>query len=234
MYCSNNENLECVKKLIANGADVNFLKSNDNATALIVTLQAIESHNVIGSRDNEELLKIAKILIKKMSLDTLNSKLIKRQDSALSLAITLGLVEIVSLLIDQGLDMEDQRLTFDGSTPLVLSIMCIKLSKQTSIDIQLPRFKEDRVKLAKALNIFGNATFDKELDDQLERVITKLSKTNEINPYKNNQQDRYKIFDLILNHTKNIDLRDKYDKTALMYSEEMGEEYLVEQLLKKK
>lgn len=229
MYCASNEDFECVKKLIENGTDVNFLKSNDNASALIVTLQAIEANGGSKNRTN-----IAQILIKNMSLDTLNAKLIKRQESALSLAITLGLVDIVNLLIERGLDIEYQRLTLDGLTPLVLSIMCIKLSKQTSIDIQLPIFKEDRIKLAKALNIFGNAILDKELDDQLERVISELSKEDIINPYRNNQEDRYKIFDLILKHTKNIDLKDKYNKTALMYSKEIGEEYLVEQLLKEK
>ena len=229
MYCASRGDFNSVKKLIENGADVNFLKNNDNATALIVTLQAMEANGC-----SKKLLNIVQILIKNMSLDTLSSKLIKRQDSALSLAITLGLVDIVSLLIEHGLDIESQRLTLDSSTPLILSIMCIKLSKQTSIDIQLPRFKEDRVKLAKALNIFGNAIFDKELDDQLERVISKLSKINEINPYKKNQEDRYKIFDLILKHTKNIDLTDKYNKTALIYAKEIGEEYLVEQLLKEK
>ena len=42
--CASNEDFECVKKLIENGTDVNFLKSNDNASALIVTLQAIEAN----------------------------------------------------------------------------------------------------------------------------------------------------------------------------------------------
>lgn len=237
MYCGSREDYDSVKKLIENGADVNFLKSNDNATALIVTLQAIEFHRNDTNKDNEKLFKIANILIKNMTHDALNSTLIKRQESALSLAITLGLVDIVSLLIKHGLDIESQRLTLDRLTPLVLSIMCIKLSKQTNIDFSLPIFKEDRIGLAKAVNIFGNAIYDKELDDQLERVISKLIKTNEINPYnpyKNNQEDRYKIFDLILKYTKNIDLRDKYDKTALIYSEEIGEEYLVEKLLQRK
>ena len=115
--------------------------------------------------------------------------------------------------------------------------MCIKLSKQTDINIQSSISdisKEDKRKLAKAVNIFGNAILDKELDDQFERVISVLSKADRINPYKNNQEDRYRIFDLILKHTKNIDLKDKYNKTALMYSKEIGEEYLVEQLLKEK
>ena len=226
MYCASREDFDSVKKLIENGADVNFIKSNDNATALIVTLQAIEANGC-----NEKLLNIAQVLIKDMSLDALNSKLLKRQESALSLAITLGLADIVRLLIEHGLDIENQRLTLDSSTPLVLSIMCIKLSKQTSIDIQLPRFKEDRIKLAKAINIFGNAIYTKELDDQLERVISKLNETNKINPYKHNQKDRYKIFELIIKHTKNIDLMDKYNKTALIYLEEIGEEELVEKLL---
>ena len=234
MYCANNENLECVKKLIANGADVNFLKSNDNATALIVALQAIESHNMHENKNNSELLKIVKVLIKNMSQNALYAKLVKKQESALSLAITLGLVDIVHLLIDHGLDIESQRLTIDRSTPLVLSIMCIKLSKQTNIDVQFPVSKEERIKLAKAINIFGNAIYTEELDEQLKRIISQLSKKSTINPYKNNQEDRYKIFDLILNYTKDIDFVDKYNKTALIYSKEIGEEYLVEEILKRK
>lgn len=234
MYCANKLDFNCIKKLIDNGADVNFLKSNDNATALIVALQAIELRTEISNNDIKELLKIANIFIKNMSLDSLNSTLIKRQDSALSLAITLGLVDIVNLLIKRGLDIENQRLTLDRSTPLVLSIMCIKLSKQTSIDIQLPMFKEDRIKLAKAINIFGNAILDKELDDQLERLISKSEKLDKINPYANNQEDRYKIFDLILSYTKDIDFKDKYNKTALIYAKEIDDEYLVRNILKRK
>ena len=234
MYCANKEDFNCVKKLIENGADVDFLKINDNATALIVALQAIEDHSIHKNKNNNELLKIVKILIKNMSQNMLNATLTKKQESALSLAIRLGLVAIVHLLIDHGLDIESQRLTLDRATPLVLSIMCIKLSKQTSIDVQLPVFKEDRIKLAKAINIFGNAIYTEELDEQLKRVISKLSKKSAINPYKNNQEDRYKIFDLILHHTKDIDFVDKYNKTALIYSKEIGEEYLVEEILKRK
>ena len=234
MYCANKEDFNCIKKLIENGADVDFLKINDNATALIVALQAIESHNVHDNKNNSELLKIVKILIKNMSQNVLNAKLVKKQESALSLAITLGLVDIVHLLIDHGLDIESQRLTIDRSTPLVLSIMCIKLSKQTNIDVQLPVSKEERMKLAKTINIFGNAIYTEELDEQLKKVISQLSKKSVINPYKNNQKDRYKIFDLILQHTKDIDFVDKYNKTALIYSNEIGEKYLVEEILKRK
>jgi len=233
MYCANMEDYNCVEKLIKNGADVDFLKINDNATALIVALQAIESHSMHENNNNTELLKIVKVLINNMSPNALNSKLVKKQESALSLAITLGLVDIVNLLIKRGLDIDSQRLTLERSTPLILSVMCIKLSKQTSIDIQ-SMSKEDRIKLAKAINIFGNAILDKELDDQLERVISKLGKSDIINPYANNQEDRYKIFDLILKYTKNINLKDKYNKTAFIYAKEIGEEYLAEQLLKNK
>lgn len=234
MYCARHEDFTCVIKLIENGADVNFLKRNDNATALIVALQAIESHSIRGNNNNSELLRIVRVLIRHMSTNALNAKLVKKQDSALSLAMTLGLVDIVHLLIEQGVDIESQRLTIDGSTPLVLSIMCIKLSKQTNIDVQLPIHKEDRIKLAKAFNIFGNAIYTEELDAQLKKVISQLPKESTINPYKNNQEDRYKIFDLILKHTKNINFVDKYNKTALIYSKEMGEKYLVEEILKRR
>jgi len=110
---------EVVKKLIEKGADVNYIRENDNYTALLAALE---------NKPTKNHIKIAKLLIKKMSVEALNAKLVKKKETALSYAIKYGLIDIVKLLVKKGVNLDD-KVTLDRISYLYLSLKVLKLIK---------------------------------------------------------------------------------------------------------
>lgn len=62
-----------------------------------------------------------------MSEEALNAKLIKRNETAFSLAIEKGLVDVVALLINNGINLKE-KITSDEISYLYQSIQLIHLS----------------------------------------------------------------------------------------------------------
>ena len=244
MYCTRDGDYESTLKLIEFGADVNILKQSDNASALILTFPP--SNIIEFDRDR---IKIMKLLIPKMSPTALNTQLIKERETALSYAIEAGLVDVVKLLINYGVDI-NQKATLDKLTPLYLSIQCIHKAdkgipnsdtiKNSKFDITNPlQSKEELKKLAKANN-FSSSIFD---DDRIEDTLHLHNITNKrhieseglINSYYQNNYNMYnEIFDILLKYTKNVDISNgKFKITPLIFATKINNEEIVKKLLEK-
>ncbi len=244
MYCTMKGDYENTVNLLDAGADVNILKNSDNASALLFTFP---KHNLCPI--DKERIKIAKLLIPKMSQDALNTQLIKNRETALSYAIEAGLVDVVKLLIKHEIDI-NKKVTLDELTPIYLSTQCI-LRASKNYKVMNPEFSqtnplesfEELKKLAKA-NTFSNSIFDEEkIDDFLRmakmdnphyKLIQEEVKKLSFQYYKNNLDNYYKIFDLLLDKTENIDIPNGKSKmTPLILATEINNEVLVQKLLKK-
>jgi len=241
MYCASRGNYKSVKKLIDSGADVNLLKASDNASALLMVLPVDNIPIVADS------LKVIRLLISRMSLHALNTKLVKRKDTALSRAIELGLVAIVKLLLQKGIDVEN-KCKIDDFTPLYFVITLIGLSRRDEIyqtnskfNIEHPLDSKQCVsQLAKA-NIFSNAILDEDRESDLVNIMNnpkikefiKKTETMQIKELKRNRENYYKIFDLILEAIPKVDVANKHNFTPLILATELNENELVEKLLAK-
>ena len=233
-YCVVNRDLESIEKLLLNGADVNYLKVNDNATALMVALQNYEIE------EDYLFLKIAKLLIPKMDKKALNMKLEKKLENPLAIAIRLGLIEIVQLLLDNDADVE-KRVTTDNFTALFLVINCIKLSKSKKVIEENPKFnivhpleyKDIREKFENIFNI--NGVFNNEQQICLEEFVNMTETFNDeiLRLYKKNKENYVKIFALIVKVSQNLNITVRHDITALINATEYNEESLVIKLLEK-
>ncbi len=245
-FFSLHANYVTVKDLIKHGADVNYKREFDNYTALIATLQnKIETNN----------LKIAKLLIPKMNTEILNTKSPKKEMTALSLAIERGLVDIVELLIKNNVDI-NQKATLNEVTPLYQSIEIINIidkgirSSHNSINDKSKFIKtnplEDKEELKKLLKLhnYPNLVFDEEKEKYLLNQMNdpKFKKINEVLTqleysleyfYHNNIDNAYKIFDLLLDATDNVDIPHKENITCLIFATELNNKKLVKKLLDK-
>jgi len=202
MLCASTGDYECVKELVDAGANVNLLKSSDNASALLLALPS----NIICPL-NKEAIKISKLLIPLMSEEALNTKLIKKQESALSLAISQGLVEIVKQLILHNVDL-NLKTTLDEQTALYLTLQYISLSKRDSIipsnntfELNDPlKSKREIEKLAKVNNL-SSAIFDKDREEETVKLHQNMR-----NPKKESHKEIYKELDetIMKNYQKNI------------------------------
>ncbi len=234
IYCVVNRDLESIEKLLFNGADVNYLKVNDNATALIIALQNYEM------QEDYLFLKIAKLLIPKMDKKALNMKLEKKLENPLAIAIRLGLVEIVQLLLENGADVE-KRVTTDNFTALFLVINCINLSKSKKVIEENSKFnivhpleyKDIRKKFETIFNM--NGVFDNEQQISLEKFVnmTEICNDEILKLYKKNKENYVKIFSLIVEVSQNLNITVRHDITALIQATEHNEENLVIKLLEK-
>jgi ankyrin repeat protein len=234
-----------IKKLIENGADVNYKRFNDDGTVLIASLE---------NEITPDHILIAKYLIPKMSKDILDAQLLKKKETALSYAINRGLVDVVELLTKYSVDLE-QRVSLDEQTALYYSIDLIgkiKNGLKSTMDcsdnskFQKVNPLEDEVELKKILdaNNYPNKIFDEEKkeylnklqNDPLRKTIKKLIMEDENSIeiwYHSNLDNAYKIFNLILEHTKKIDASHKNEFTALIFATELNDELLVKKLLDK-
>ena len=236
---------EIVKKLIENGADVNYKRFNDNYTPLIASLENKITPNHI---------KIAKYLIPTMSQEILNAKLPKKKETALSYAINRGLVDIVELLIKYDVDLE-QKISLDEQTALYYSMGIISKIKNGLKNIMdcsdNSKFiktnpYENEVELKKMINTHNipNLIFDDEKKKYLilmqkNKLFQSIQDTIEKSDfflkywYHNDLNNAYKIIDLILENTNNIDIPYKHGITPLIFATELNEVELVKKLLDK-
>ena len=240
MHCCCLSKIDDLEKLLKNNVNVNEKKINDNATALIISL--------IQLSITEEQIKIVKLLIPKMSLEALNAKLIKRKETALSLAIEKGLVDIVELLINKGINLKE-KITSDEISYLYQCIQLIYLSSLDEnsysklLETNLKKISsstESQNKLIKS-NPFFNKIFNNDLMFDITRII-KNSKEKKIWDvsnkhycfrYQKNLNNYYKIFDLLLNNLQNVDVPEINGFTHLIFATEINNLILVKKLLEK-
>ena len=190
-----------------------------------------------------------------MSQKSLNTQLIKKRETALSYAIVAGLVDVVNLLIKHGVNV-NQKATLDETTPLYLAITCIHRAdkgipntntiKNSKFVITDPlKSKEELKKLAKANNISSSISDDDRVADTLKLVENYQDPSN--NRYKaiadelkgllteniqKNSKNYYKILDILLDNTKNVDIPNRKDETTpLIFATEINNEKIVRKLL---
>ena len=234
-----------VKKLLDAGADANIIRNNDNATALIMVLQNTSEEK------REDIIKIAKLLISKMSKEALCAKLPKTKMTALGLAIDLGLADIVKSLIKKGADI-NQIITLNDVSPLYYTIQKIAESK---IDFDTfknklyhyPKRREELLRVVKSMPsyvpCFNHAITDQE---KIDALLEQLHDNNPIHKainekvlqflYKQTKKylnEYYKIFNLILEAKPNLEIKARKEwHTVLMLATEINEVELVKKLLK--
>ncbi|MDR1007649.1 MAG: ankyrin repeat domain-containing protein [Campylobacteraceae bacterium] len=232
---------DTIKSLVECGADVNYTRETDNYTALITALE---------NKIDENKMKIAKFLIPKMSKKTINARLFKKQESALSLAINKGLVEIVEMLIEYGADLS-QKITLDKVTPIYLCLLAINFTR-TKV-LKLPSLTkgrfitknplDDENELRKILKAQLNRyhIFYDEKREELSRLFSIFSEKNIEaiheynirNTYGNSLENLYKIFDILLEATQDTNALHRENFTVLIFATSLNEEELVRKIVKK-
>jgi ankyrin repeat protein len=245
MHCCSLGSYDYVKRLIKEGADINYTKPYDNYTALIATLE---------NKVDDIKIDIAKYLIPKMSTETINQVLPKKRESALSYAIKKGLVDIVELLIKYGACMKT-KVTLDEQIPIYLCLKCISTATKKNFyevfSFDDKKFikenpfesKDERKKMIKTHD-FGSAVFDHEKEimfdkmnnDPKHKLIKKAIMKEmplEFLGYTSNSVNFYKIFDIIVENTKDIDIPHRHGITPLMFATELNEINLVKKLIDK-
>lgn len=240
MHCCCLSKIDDVIKLLKNNVNVNEKKINDNGTALIVSL--------IQLSITQEQIKIAKLLIVKMCEEALNAKLIKRNETALSLAVEKGLFEIVQLLINNGINLKE-KISSDQISYLYQIIQLIYFatlpenSFSKLIETNLKKVslsKEAQNKIIKSNpfinNIFNNdSIFDitQMINNPKETEIWDVSLKHNSSRYKENLNNYYKIFDLLLDNFQNVDIPEINGFTPLIFATEINDNYLVKKLIEK-
>ena len=233
-----------VKKLIDAGANVNKMRFNDNGTALTMVL----SNEFMGKK-RDEAIKIAKLLISKMSEEALCAKLPKKKMTALGFAIDLGYVEIVKLLIEKGADI-NQVIKYEDVSPLYYTVSKIgNANKDPSALNSLDVLNDSEIlemvnSQLSTLPMFRNAITDKEKIESYknsQRLIdsspgNKELKNHILNFYREQSrrhiEEYYQIFELLLNAHPNLELRFKGNlNTILMLATELNQAELVKRLL---
>ena len=233
--------VESSKRLIDSGADVNWRK-DDGGSVLIFALQGLgepwQHHN---EEQKQKALELCALLIPKMSQEALNTRLRKKKHTALSLAIALGLVEVVKLLLDSGADMDAHTCDKGNQSALYYCLQCIAWAKGNVPDPSAAisaMSKEQIISASKGSlseTIFDDETLHNayamsnhpELSQATSAMITK--------GHKRFLQEYYAIFDLLLESTSNVDNveKDCNDFTPLLFATEIGEVECVKKLIAK-
>lgn len=188
-------------------------------------------------------IELAKLLIPKCSIDTLNARLIKKKETILSRCIERGLVELVKLLIENGVDLESKTCGGDDMSPLYWCIWQIAFAKG-KIDFGDAMNNMTKNQIKALMSHRSNATFDDEYIRDFERLIKEvmeqnddcLPKTQEALKFyhKQNLPKYYEIFDLLIEHCNvNTIQENLYNFTPLIYAAEIDEPILVKKLLEK-
>ena len=241
MHCCQLSKIEDVKKLLQANVDVNTKKLNDNCTALICCFG--NNYNI-----TENQFEIMELLIPKMSIDALNAKLIKKNETAMSYAIENGLVDIVKLLIDNNVDL-NEKCTLDEISYLYYCIQLIYFSNLNLDDyLNFLRYgsksvsssQKESSKIIQANPLINNI-FDNEIQLNLSNMINNprhkpiLDDIQQVNHkrYKHNSKNYYKIFDLLVDNLSNVDIRERNGFTPLIFATEINDTYLVKRLLEK-
>lgn len=233
--------VESSKRLIELGANVNWRK-DDGGSVLIFALQGLgePERQRYDEAQKQKALELCALLIPKMSQEALNTRLRKKKHTALSLAISLGLVEVVKLLLDSGADMDAHTCDKGNQSALYYCLQCITWAKGNVPDPSAiaTMSKEQIISASKGSlseSIFDDETLRNmyemfnhpELSQATSAMITK--------GHKRFLQEYYAIFDLLLESTSNVDNVEKECNgfTPLLFATEIGEVECVKKLLSK-
>ncbi len=228
---------QIIKKLLKNGADINYQREFDNSTILMATINAADI-------PEETMMKIINLFITDMNEDIIDAKLAKKNFSALYVAISKSYFDIVKLLLENRAE-PNQTISTSEYTPLYHTLYCIYIANGGSISldenpISTKFHKEQMIKEMHSTTLdsdkkdisevtlrmmknpdfkFLHSIFAKEvIDKQLDGIkdVKKL----------------YQIFDLLLEYNPNLEFRKlPHNITPLMYATEINEIVLVKKLL---
>lgn len=233
--------VESSKRLIELGADVNWRK-DDGGSVLIFALHGLgepwQHHN---EAQKQKALELCTLLIPKMSQEALNTRLRKRKHTALSLAISLGLVEVVKLLLDSGADMDAHTCDRDNQSALYYCLQCITWAKGNMPD---PSAAIATMSKEQIISASKGSLSESIFDDETLRNMYEMSNHPELwqailamitKGHRHFLQEYYAIFDLLLESTSNVDNveKDCNGFTPLLFATEIGEVECVKKLLSK-
>lgn len=225
------QDIESVKKLLEAGADVNILTKSDNASVLHCCISEPPFHTTA------QQIELAKFLIPKCSVETLNARLVKKKETILSHCITQGLVELVELLIDNGADFTSPWCSMDDLTPLYWCLQQIAFAK--GYLPQMNVIKESQIKAI--MRLHSNATFDDDLLKEWEKRRQTFAQNPKIVQDVNStfasfyKENLYKIFDLLVSKLdkQGINAIQTNGFTPLIFAAQIDESNLVKKLLDK-
>ncbi|ETD27782.1 hypothetical protein HMPREF2087_00704 [Helicobacter canis NCTC 12740] len=229
--------VESSKRLIDSGADVNWRK-DDGASVLIFALQSLGEH--YNEAQKQKALELCALLIPKMSQEALNTRLRKKKHTALSLAISLGLMEVVKLLLDSGADMDAHTCDRDNQSALYYCLQRIAWAKGNVPDLSAiaTMSKEQIISASKGSlseSIFDDETLRNAYATTNHPELSQAALAMITKGHKRFLQEYYAIFDLLLESTSNVDNveKDCNGFTPLLFATEIGEVECVKKLLAK-
>ena len=233
--------VESSKRLIDSGADVNWRK-DDGESVLIFALKSLgePERQRYNEEQKQKALELCALLIPKMSQEALNTRPRKKKHTALSLAISLGLVEVVKLLLDSGADMDAHTCDRDNQSALYYCLQCITWAKDNvpNPSAAISAMSKEQI-ISASKGSLSESIFDDETlrnayarsnHPELSQAILAMTKG-----HKRFLQEYYAIFDLLLESTSNVDNveKDCNGFTSLLFATEIGEVECVKKLLAK-
>lgn len=233
--------VESSKRLIDSGANVNWRK-DDGGSVLIFALQGLgePERQHYNEAQKQKALELCALLIPKMSQEALNTRLRKKKHTALSLAISLGLVEVVKLLLDSGADMDAHTCDKNNQSALYYCLQCIAWAKGNVPDLSAIAAMSKEQIISASKGSLSESIFDDEtlrnayaMSNHPELLQAALAMTTK--GHKRFLQEYYAIFDLLLESTSNVDNveKDCNGFTPLLFATEIGEVECVKKLLAK-
>ena len=234
--------VESSKRLIDSGANVNWRK-DDGGSVLIFALQGLgePERQHYNEAQKQKALELCALLIPKMSQEALNTRLRKKKHTALSLAISLGLVEVVKLLLDSGADMDAHTCDKGNQSALYYCLQCITWAKGNVPD---PSAAISAMSKEQIISASKGSLSESIFDDETLRNMYEMFNHPELSQatsamitkgHKRFLQEYYAIFDLLLESTSNVDNVEKECNgfTPLLFATEIGEVECVKKLLSK-
>lgn len=218
--------VESSKRLIDSGANVNWRK-DDGGSVLIFALQGL------GEPERQHYNEAQK-------QKALNTRLRKKKHTALSFAIALGLVEVVKLLLDSGVDMDAHTCDKGNQSALYYCLQCIAWAKGNMSDLSAISAMSKEQIIAASKGSLSESIFDDETLRNMYEMFNhpELSQATSAMITKGHNrflQEYYAIFDLLLESTSNVDNveKDCNDFTPLLFATEIGEVECVKKLIAK-
>lgn len=240
MYCAYMEQVDNVKKLIQKGANVNYIRKYDNSTALLHMM----TKDMMYARMSDKQIEIAKILIPLMSKEAIDSRLNKRKETALSLAIYYGEVSLVEMLINNNADIESKIHTPDNLTALYYSLICINQAKNGINFKRLDSMywdKDKQKRLVSSNPMFSSGVFKDDYTKAFELIMNmwrsqeyqEISKKIHNIILKPKLESYYRIFDILCQKPQDINIECVNGCSALLFACEINETTLAKKLLDK-
>lgn len=234
--------VESSKRLIELGADVNWRK-DDGGSVLIFALQGLgePERQRYNEEQKQKALELCALLIPKMSQEALNTRLRKKKHTALSLAVSLGLVEVVKLLLDSGADMDAHTCDRANQSALYYCLQCITWAKD---NVPNPSAAISAMSKEQIISASKGSLSESIFDDETLRNAYARSNHPELSQatlamitkgHRHFLQEYYAIFDLLLESTSNVDNVEKECNgfTPLLFATEIGEVECVKKLIAK-